>query len=311
MMKKDSKILVAGSRGMVGSAVIRMLKSNGYANIIGADISDVDMIDATAVCAYFDRNKPQYVFLAAAKVGGIVANNTYPADFIRINLQIEINIIEACYKYGVKKLLFLGSSCIYPRDCEQPIKEEYLLAGALEKTNEAYALAKIAGLKMCEYYNIQYGTDYISCMPTNLYGPGDNYDLQNSHVLPALIAKIHKAKTEGSAQYIVWGTGKVKREFLFVDDLASACVFLMNNYSGNQTVNVGIGEDITIAELAETVAGVLGYKGNIVYDTTKPDGTPRKLLDVTKIRGMGWRHKTKLEDGIALSYKDYLNRYHK
>ena len=308
-MKKNSKILVAGSRGMVGSAIIKALKAGGHVNVAGADITDVDMTDAVAVLAYFKKVKPEYVFLAAAKVGGIVSNNTYPADFIRINLQIEINIIDACYRHGVKKLLFLGSSCIYPRDCGQPIKEEYLLTGALEKTNEAYALAKIAGLKMCEYYNMQYGTDYISCMPTNLYGIGDNYDLQNSHVLPALIAKIHKAKVDGAPEYTVWGTGRVRREFLYVDDLASACVFLMNNYSGNQTVNVGIGEDITIAELAEAVANVIGYKGKIAYDTSKPDGTPRKLLDVSKIQKMGWKHNTSLKDGIALSYKDFLNRY--
>ena len=307
-MEKKSKILVAGSRGMVGSALVRTLKSQGYENIIAVDRNELDMTNQVAVHDIFERTKPEYVFLAAAKVGGIVANNTYPADFICVNLQIEVNTIGACHKNGVKKLLFLGSSCIYPRNCPQPIKEEYLLTGELEKTNEAYALAKIAGLKMCEYYNTQYGTDYISCMPTNLYGPGDNYDMQNSHVLPALIAKIHKAKTEKLPEYVVWGTGKVMREFLFVDDLAGACVFLMNNYSGSETVNIGTGQDITIAELAETIADVLRYSGKIVYDTSKPDGTPRKLLDVSKIHKLGWRHTTNLSDGIALAYNDYLSR---
>jgi len=309
MMKSNSKILVAGSRGMVGSAIVRELKSAGYTNIIEADREEVDMTRQAAVYDYFAKTKPDYVFLTAAKVGGIVANNMYPADFIHINLLIEVNIIGACYQYGVKKLLFLGSSCIYPRICPQPIKEEYLLTGELEKTNEAYAIAKIAGLKMCEYYNIQYGTMFISCMPTNLYGPGDNYDLESSHVLPALIAKIHKAKEENAPEYIVWGTGKVRREFLYVDDLANACVFLMNNYIDNRTINVGIGDDITVEELAQTVASVIGYRGKIVYDTSKPDGTPRKLLDVSKIRELGWRHKVNLRSGVALAYKDYILRY--
>ncbi|MCL2591744.1 MAG: GDP-L-fucose synthase [Defluviitaleaceae bacterium] len=308
-MKKNSKILICGYRGMVGGAIVRHLQANGYINLLLADIAELDMTNQLAVEQYFVIHKPEYVFLASAKVGGIVANSTYPADFIRINLQIQTNIIDASYKNNIKKLLFLGSSCIYPRDCPQPIKEEYLLTGSLEKTNEAYALAKIAGLKMCEYYNIQYDTDYISCMPTNLYGVGDNYDLNNSHVLPALIAKIHKAKENNDKEYVVWGTGRVRREFLFVDDLATACVFLMNNYRGNQTTNIGTGEDITIAELAETVAEVLEYKGNIVYDTTKPDGTPRKLLDISKIHSLGWSAKTSLKEGITLAYKDFLARY--
>lgn len=307
-MEKNSKILVAGSSGMVGSAIVRALNASEYINILQANRQIVDFTNQQAVYDYFEKVKPEYVFLAAAKVGGIGANSAFPADFIRVNLQIELNIIGASHKYNVKKLLFLGSSCIYPRNCIQPIREEYLLTGELEKTNEAYALAKIAGLKMCEFYNKQYGTDYISCMPTNLFGIGDNYDLNNSHVLPALIAKIHNAKKDNAPTYTVWGTGKVLREFLYVDDLAEACVFLMNNYSGMQTVNIGSGEEITICKLAETVAKVLGYKGKIVYDTTKPDGTPRKLLDVTKIHKLGWCHKIKLEDGIKLAYEDYLNR---
>jgi Nucleoside-diphosphate-sugar epimerases len=308
-MDKHSKILVAGSNGMVGGAIVRNLKKQGYTNIICADRREVDMTQQNDVNNFFEKDKPEYVFLAAAKVGGIVANNTYPADFIKTNLQIEVNIIDACYKYKVKKLLFLGSSCIYPRNCPQPIKEEYLLTGELEKTNEAYALAKIAGLKMCQFYNEQYGTDYISCMPTNLYGTGDSYDLNNSHVLPALIAKIHTAKKNGDMEYTVWGTGKVMREFLFVEDLADACVFLMNNYKGNQTINVGTGEDITIETLAKTIAKVLKFNGKIIYDPTKPDGTPRKLLDVSKIRDLGWRHKINLEEGIRIAYADYLLRY--
>jgi len=302
-------MLICGYHGMVGGAIMRNLKANGYTNLLLADIAELDMTGQSATETYFKKNKPEYIFLAAAKVGGIVANNTYLADFMRINLQIQTNIIDASYKNNIKKLLFLGSSCIYPRDCPQPIKEEYLLTGLLEKTNEAYALAKIVGLKMCEFYNTQYGTNYISCMPTNLYGIGDNYDLINSHVLPALIAKVHKAKENNDNKYVVWGTGKVKREFLFVDDLADACVFLMNSYVGNQTVNIGTGEDITIAELARTVAEVLKYKGNIIYDVSKPDGTPRKLLDVSKIHALGWRAKTPLKKGIALAYKDFLSRY--
>jgi GDP-L-fucose synthase len=306
---KESQIYVLGSGGMVGSAIIRCLERHGYKNITGVDKGDVDLTIQADVDEFFKKNKPEYIFLAAAKVGGIVANNTYPADFALLNMQIQNNVISCAHKYGVKKLLFLGSSCIYPRNCEQPIKEEYLLTGSLESTNEAYAIAKIAGLKLCEYYNKQYDTSFISCMPTNLYGLGDNYDLQNSHVLPALISKIHKAKTENQPSYEVWGTGKVKREFLFADDLAEACVYLMNNYTDNSTINVGTGEDITIAELAETIAGVIGYNGKIVYDTTKPDGTPRKLLDVSRIHKLGWKHKVTLKDGIKIAYQDFLKRY--
>lgn len=308
-MQKESKILVAGSKGMVGSAIVRKLKSDGYNNILQVDRDNVDLTDQHAANQFWNKEKPEYVFLAAAKVGGIVANNTYPADFMLINLQIQTNCINASYNNKVKKLLFLGSSCIYPKNAPQPIKEEYLLTGALEPTNEAYALAKIAGLKLCQYYNIQYKTNYISCMPTNLFGQGDNYDLNNSHVLPALIAKIHNAKASASPQYEVWGTGKVMREFLYVDDLADACVFLMNNYNGNDTINVGTGEDITIEQAATTIAKVLGYQGKIVYDTTKPDGTPRKLLDVSRINALGWKAKTRFEDGIKLAYQDYLSRY--
>lgn len=308
-MEKTSKILIAGSKGMVGSAIVRHLAANGYTNIICANRSVVDFTNQKEVGNYFEKIKPQYVFLAAAKVGGIRANDAFPADFIMTNLQIETNVIDSSFKTGVKKLMFLGSSCIYPRNCPQPIKESYLLTGELEKTNEAYALAKIAGLKMCEYYNKQYHTDYISCMPTNLYGVNDNYDLNNSHVLPALIAKVHTAKVNNNSSFTVWGTGKALREFLYVDDLADACVFLMNNYSGNETVNVGSGEEISIAQLAQTVAKVLGYSGKIIFDASKPDGTPRKLLDVSKLQSLGWKNKTSLEQGIELAYRDFLKRY--
>lgn len=309
VMEKHSKILVAGSRGMVGGAIVRKLKSDGYNNILEVDKNCVDLTNQQAVNNFWAKEKPEYVFLAAAKVGGIVANNTYPADFMLINLQIQTNCISASFNNKVKKLLFLGSSCIYPKNAPQPIKEEYLLTGSLEPTNEAYALAKIAGLKLCQYYNKQYGTNYISCMPTNLFGQGDNYNLDNSHVLPALIAKIHKAKIQNNSEYMVWGTGKVRREFLYVDDLADACVFLMNNYSGNETINVGTGEDITIEQAANTIAKVLGYNGKIVYDITKPDGTPRKLLDVSRIKALGWHNKISFDEGIKLAYQDYLKRY--
>ena len=309
IMEKEALIAVAGARGMVGSAIVRNLRAKGYFNLDEITRDQVDLCDRTAVRDYFRKKKPEYVFLAAAKVGGILANNIYPADFIMQNLLIECSVIDAAFSSGVKKLMFLGSSCIYPRDCPQPIREEYLLTGPLEKTNEAYALAKIAGLKMCEYYNRQYGTDYVSCMPTNLYGPGDNYHPQNSHVLPALIARFHKAKADGASTVTVWGTGKVLREFLYVDDMADACVFLMESYSGNETVNVGTGEEITIAQLADTVKKVIGFKGDIVFDTSKPDGTPRKLLDVGKLSSLGWTAKTSLEDGIRTAYADYLGRY--
>jgi GDP-L-fucose synthase len=308
-MDKTSKIMVAGSRGMVGSAIVRNLKEKGYINILEAERRTVDFTVQTAVDEYYAKNKPEYVFLAAAKVGGINANNTYPADFITINLQIQTNIITSSYKYGVKKLMFLGSSCIYPKHCPQPIKEEYLLTGPLEPTNEAYALAKISGLKMCEYYNRQYGTNYISVMPTNLYGVNDNYDLNNSHVAPALIAKFHNAKVKGEKEVVIWGTGKPLREFLYVDDMADACVYLMERYDRGTFLNIGTGKDITIADFAELVKKIVGYEGKIVYDTNKPDGTPRKLLDVSKLHNLGWKEKYSLEEGLRLSYEDYLKRF--
>jgi GDP-L-fucose synthase len=308
-MKKDSKILVAGYKGMVGSALVRSLKSKGYDNLLLADRAEIDFTNQLLTDNFFKENRPEYVFLAAAKVGGIVSNNTYPADFITINLQIQNNIITSAYKYNVKKLEFLGSSCIYPKLCPQPIKEEYLLTGSLEPTNEAYALAKIAGLKMCEFYNRQYGTDFISVMPTNLFGVNDNYDLHNSHVIPALIAKFHIAKVKNEPTVTVWGTGKALREFLYVDDMADACVFLMENYSGNMHVNIGTGKDISIEQAAKTISDIIGFKGDIVYDTTKPDGTPRKLLDVSKLSSLGWKSRIPFEKGIELAYQDYLKRY--
>lgn len=308
-MEKKAKTMVAGARGMVGSAIVRNLIGKGYENVLPVTREQADLTDQAAVAALFAREKPEYVFLAAAKVGGIFANATYPAEFIMQNLKIECAVIDAAHKTGVKKLMFLGSSCIYPRECPQPIREEYLLSGPLEKTNEAYALAKIAGLKMCEFYNRQYGTDYISCMPTNLYGPGDNYHPQNSHVLPALLARFHAAKCEHADSVTVWGTGKALREFLYVDDMADACVFLMENYSGNETVNVGTGEELTIAQLADTIRRVVGYEGEIVFDVTRPDGTPRKLLDVSKLTALGWRYRTPLEEGIRMAYEDYKSRY--
>lgn len=308
-MEKNSKIMVAGAKGMVGSAIVRNLNSKGYSGIVPVTRDVVDLTDQKAVADFMRKEQFDYVFLAAAKVGGIMANSLYPADFIMLNLQIQCNVIDSAFKNKVKKLMFLGSSCIYPRLCPQPIKESYLLTGELEKTNEAYALAKISGLKMCEFYNRQYGTDYISCMPTNLYGPNDNYHPQNSHVLPALIARFDAAKSEDAPFVQIWGTGRALREFLYVDDMADACVFLMNNYSGNETVNVGTGEELTIAELAETVKKVVGYKGEICFDTTKPDGTPRKLLDVSMLHSLGWKHKYTLEEGISLAYDDYKRRF--
>lgn len=308
-MEKNSKIMVAGAKGMVGSAIVRALQSKGYCGVVPVTRDAVDLTDQKAVADFMRKEHFDYVFLAAAKVGGIMANSLYPADFIMLNLQIQCNVIDGAFKNKVKKLMFLGSSCIYPRLCPQPIKESYLLTGELEKTNEAYALAKISGLKMCEFYNRQYGTDYISCMPTNLYGPNDNYHPQNSHVLPALIARFDTAKSENAPFVKIWGTGRALREFLYVDDMADACVFLMNNYSGNETVNVGTGEELTIAELAETVKKVVGYKGGICFDTTKPDGTPRKLLDVSKLHSLGWKHKYSLEEGISLAYDDYKRRF--
>ncbi|WP_297517915.1 GDP-L-fucose synthase [Flavobacterium sp.] len=297
-MLKDARIFVAGSRGMVGSAIVRNLMSHGYTNLLTPSSKDLDLRNQNAVNSYFNENKPNYVFLAAAKVGGILANNTYPADFIFDNIMIQTNVIQAAYENNVEKLLFLGSSCIYPKHASQPLKEEYLLTGSLEPTNEAYAIAKIAGLKMCEYFNRQHQTNFISAMPTNLYGINDNFNLKNSHVLPALIRKFIEAKQNNVSKVEIWGTGSPLREFLFVDDLAEACVFLMINYSGNETVNVGTGEEISILSLANLIKETVGYSGEIIFDTTKPDGTPRKLLDVSKLNAMGWRHQVSLNEGI-------------
>ncbi len=304
-MNKDSKIFVAGHKGMVGSAIARFLESSGYTNIITVDKKDIDLSSQAETNIFFNELEPEYVFLAAAKVGGIHANRTYKADFIYKNLMIQTNVINAAWSSGVKKLLFLGSSCIYPKMCAQPIKEEYLMTGALEPTNDAYAIAKIAGIKMCQSYNEQYGADFISAMPTNLYGPNDNYDLENSHVLPAMIRKFHEAKIEGKESVEIWGTGTPKREFLYVDDLAEACVFLMNEYSGSDIVNIGTGEDVTIAELAYEVRDAVGYEGRIEFNTLMPDGTPRKLLDVSKINSLGWKAKTGLREGIEKTYREY------
>lgn len=289
---------------MVGSAIHRHLLSKGFSNILVRTSSELDLRQQAAVESFFAAEKPDYVFLGAAKVGGIVANNTYRGEFIYENLMIQNNVVHAAWKNGVKKLLFLGSSCIYPKMCPQPIKEEYLLSGYLEYTNEPYAIAKIAGLKLCESYRKQYGVDMISAMPTNLYGPNDNYDLNNSHVLPALIRKFHEAKVSGKPEVEIWGTGSPKREFLHVDDLASACVYLMENYSGDQHVNVGTGEDISIRELAEMVMELTGYQGKLVFNTEKPDGTPRKLLDVSKLNGLGWKHRIQLKEGIKMVIDD-------
>lgn len=305
-MEKDSLIYVAGHRGMVGSAIVRELKRQGYNNIIVRTRKELDLCDQQAVNAFFEKEKPEYVFLAAAKVGGIVANQNALADFMYDNMILEMNVIHAAWVNGCKKLQFLGSSCIYPRLAPQPMKETCLLTSELEKTNEAYALAKISGLKYCEFLNRQYGTDYISVMPTNLYGPNDNYHPEHSHVLPALIRRFHEAKEAGSSEVVCWGDGSPLREFLYVDDLANLCVFLMNNYSGNDTVNAGTGKEISIRELTELVAKVIGYNGVIKWDTSRPNGTPRKLLDVSKAEGLGWKYKTELEEGIRLTYKDFL-----
>ena len=306
-MEKNAKIYVAGHRGMVGSAIARMLEKKGYTNIITRTHQELDLCRQQEVEDFFAKERPEYVFLAAAKVGGIVANQEALADFMYENAILEMNVIHAAWKNGCKKLLFLGSSCIYPRMAPQPMKESCLLTSELEKTNEAYALAKIAGLKYCEYLNRQYKTDYISAMPTNLYGPNDNYHPTHSHVLPALIRRFHEAKESGVKEVTCWGTGKPLREFLYVDDMADACVFLMENYSGNETVNVGTGKELTIRELTELVAKVIGYEGEILWDASKPDGTPRKLLDVSKLESLGWRYKTELEDGIRLAYEDFLH----
>ena len=307
MMEKNAKIYVAGHRGMVGSAIVRALKNQGYTNIITRTSKELDLRRQIDVEEFFASEKPDYVFLAAAKVGGILANNEAPADFMYDNMILEMNVIHEAYKNKVKKLMFLGSSCIYPRMAPQPMKEDCLLTSELEKTNEAYALAKISGLKYCEYLNRQYSTDFISVMPTNLYGPNDNYHPEHSHVLPALIRRFHEVKENNLNEVVIWGTGTPLREFLYVDDLADACVYLMNTYSGNETVNLGTGKELSIKELAELVKKVVGFKGNITFDTTKPDGTPRKLLDVSKLEKLGWKYKTELEDGIKLAYEDFLN----
>ena len=305
-MEKNAKIYLAGHTGLVGSAILRSLQAQGYSRFVLRTIDEVDLTQQSAVESLFQKEKPDFVFLAAAKVGGIHANNTYPADFIYVNLQLECNIVHAAQKYGVKKLCFLGSSCIYPKFAQQPMKEEYLLDGKLESTNEPYAIAKIAGIKMCQAYNRQYGTNFISVMPTNLYGPHDNFDLQSSHVLPALIRKFIDAGKAEAPSVTVWGTGSPKREFLFVDDLADAVVFLMNHYDSGDIVNIGTGKDITILELATLIKEETGFKGSLEFDSTKPDGTPRKLLDVSKINGIGWTAKTPLREGIRKTIQWYL-----
>ena len=297
-MRIDSKIYIAGHKGMVGSALVRVLEKNGYKNLIYKNSNQLDLTNQHQVHAFFEREKPEFVFLAAAKVGGIVANNTYRGDFIYKNLMIQNNVIQAAYEFGVTKLMFLGSSCIYPKNAPQPLKEEYLLTGLLEATNEPYAIAKIAGIKMCEAYRDQYGCNFISVMPTNLYGPNDNYDLNNSHVLPALLRKFIEAKIAGDKSVTIWGTGTPLREFLHVDDLADACLFLMNNYNEKEFLNIGVGHDISIIDLAKMVKDVVGFEGEIVLDTTKPDGTPRKLMDVSKLSKLGWEAKIKLSSGI-------------
>lgn len=307
MMDKEAKIYVAGHRGMVGSAIVRRLEKEGYGNLVLKTSSQLDLRNQGQVEQFFSEEKPEYVFLAAAKVGGIVANSKHPADFMYDNMILEMNVIHSAFVNQVKKLMFLGSSCIYPRMAPQPMPESCLLTSSLEQTNEAYALAKISGLKYCEYLKRQYGTDYISVMPTNLYGPNDNYHPEHSHVLPALIRRFHEAKTENKPEVVIWGTGAPLREFLYVDDLADACLFLMNHYSGNETVNLGTGKELSIAGLAELVGRVVGYQGKITFDPSKPDGTPRKLLDVSKLTGLGWTYKTELEEGIALAYDDFLH----
>lgn len=305
-MEKESKIFVAGHRGMVGSAIVRELRRQGYGNIITRTHVELDLTDQRAVEEFFASERPEYVFLAAAKVGGIVANSEAPADFMYVNMMLEMNVINSAWRNGCRKLEFLGSSCIYPRMAPQPMPESCLLTSSLEQTNEAYALAKISGLKYCEYLNRQYGTDYISVMPTNLYGPNDNYHPTHSHVLPALIRRFHEAKVAGAPTVTCWGDGSPLREFLYVDDLANLCVFLMNNYSGNETVNAGTGKELTIRELTEIVAGTVGYEGEILWDTEKPNGTPRKLLDVSKATALGWTARTELRDGVRLAYEDFL-----
>lgn len=310
-MKLDSKIYVAGHRGLVGSAIVRNLQENGYTNLLFRTSQELDLTKADQVSAFFRKERPDYVFLAAAKVGGIIANNDYPADFIRDNLMIQTNVIDTAYQNNVKKLLFLGSTCIYPRLAAQPMREDSLLTGELEPTNEPYAIAKIAGIKMCQSYNRQYGTDFISIMPTNLYGPNDNFDLTSSHVLPALIRKFHEAKMNHIPIVEVWGTGAPKREFLYSDDLADAAVYLMNTYSGNDLVNIGMGKDISIKELAEKIGETVGYQGEIVFNTSKPDGAPRKLVDVSRLKSLGWEAGISLDDGLELAYKWFLEHVEK
>ena len=304
-MKKDSLIYVAGHNGLVGSAIVRQLKKKGYKNILTRTRQELDLQDSVAVKNFFEKEKPEYVFFSAAKVGGIVANSTFPAQFIYENLVIQNNIIHNSYLLRVKKLLFLGSSCIYPKFAKQPIKEEYLLTGSLEETNDSYAIAKIAGIKMCQAYNKQYGTDFISAMPTNLYGKGDNFDLQTSHVIPAMIRKFDDAKNSKAKEVVLWGSGKPRREFLYVDDLAEACIFLMNKYTGSEIINVGTGTDLTIKSLAESIKKIVGFEGKIIWDKSKPNGTPRKLLDVKKINRLGWIAKTSLDNGIKKTYLEY------
>jgi len=306
-MNKDARIYVAGHRGMVGGAITRCLTANGYTNLLLRRSSELDLRNQDAVNRFFEEERPDYVFLAAAKVGGIIANNTYRAEFLYDNLMMESNIIQAAHVYETSKLMFLGSSCIYPKLAPQPLREDYLLTGPLESTNEPYAIAKIAGIKLCEAYRDQYGSNFISVMPTNLYGVGDNYHPQNSHVLPALIRRFHEAKVANASSVTIWGTGTPKREFLYADDLAEACVFLMENYSEKELINVGTGEDLTIKELAGLVKEVVGFEGEIDFDSSKPDGTPRKLMDVAKLHSLGWKHKVELQEGITLAYNDFLH----
>jgi GDP-L-fucose synthase len=308
-VEKDAKIYVAGHRGLVGSAIMKKLKKDGYNNLVYRTSSELDLRRQEKVEEFFEEEKPEYVILAAAKVGGIQANDTYSAEFLYDNLMIETNVINAAYQNDVKKLLFLGSSCIYPKFADQPMKEDYLLSGKLESTNEGYAVAKITGIKLCEHYNKQYDTNFISAMPTNLYGPNDNFDLETSHVLPALIRKFHEAKVNDKDEVVIWGTGKPRREFLHVDDLADSLLFLMNNYSGDQFVNVGVGKDISILELAELIKDIVGFEGEIVNDLSKPDGTPRKLLDVTRLNDLGWVAQISLEEGIKDTYQWFKEKY--
>ncbi len=308
-MEKNSRVYIAGHRGLVGSAIVRNLEAKGFTNIITRTHKELDLTNQADVRRFFEEEKPEYVFLAAAKVGGIHANNTYPADFIYDNLMIQNNVIKAAHDFGVTKLLFLGSTCIYPKMAPQPIREEYLLTGALEETNEAYAVAKIAGLEMCKFFKRQYGDNFISCMPTNLYGPNDNFDLKSSHVLPALIRKFHEAKVNGAETVEIWGTGTPLREFIYVDDMAAACVFLMENYDGEQHVNIGTGEEVSIRQLAETVREVVGFEGELVFNTDMPDGTPRKLTTVDKLHELGFMHKVSLNEGIRMAYGWFLENY--